>query len=218
MLQRDERGQVAPLLALFAVGIGLACLGLGRFAGGAVDAASARTAADAAALAGSLGGEPAARSLAAANGATLESFEFAGDDVRVRVRVGPAVVTARSRSGRAAGGSAAWSATETGLAPAMRAALARAEQLLGAPVPVTSGFRSAELQRRLWLGRVANRYPVAPPGTSMHERGLAVDVPAAFADRLAAVGRETGLCRPYPTTDPVHFELCDRRLPGQGHG
>ena len=218
MSQRDDRGQVAPLLALFAVGIGLACLGLGRFAGGAVDAASARTAADAAALAGAAAGEPAARALAVRNGGALESFEAAGRDVRVRVRVGPHVVSARSRSGRDSDGSSSASATETGLAPGLRAALARAGQLLGTAVPVTSGFRSAEDQRRLWVGRPANPYPVAPPGTSMHERGLAVDVPAAFADRLAAIGREAGLCRPYPVTDPVHFELCDRRLPAEGHG
>ena len=100
----------------------------------------------------------------------------------------------------------------------MRAALARAGQVLGKPVPVTSGFRSADDQRRLWLGRAANRFPVAPPGTSMHERGLAVDVPEAFAERLAAVGRDAGLCRPFPTSDPVHFELCDRRLPPKAHG
>lgn len=100
----------------------------------------------------------------------------------------------------------------------MRAALARAEQLLGQPVPVTSGYRSGAEQRRLWSGRRANPYPVAPPGTSMHERGLAIDVPASLADRLAAVGRAAGLCRPLPATDPVHFELCDRRLPDKGAG
>lgn len=218
MFQRDERGQVAPLLALFAVGIGLACLGLGRFAGGAVDAATARTAADAAALAGAGDGESAARSLAAANGGSLESFESAGGDVRVGVRVGPHVVSARSRSARDAGSHGPPIARETGLAPGLRAALARAEQVLGSPIAITSGFRSAEEQRRLWRGRAANRYPVAPPGASMHERGLAVDVPSSLADRLAEVGREVGLCRPYPSTDPVHFELCGRRFPAQGHG
>lgn len=208
----DEGGQVAPLLALFAVGIGLACLGLGRFAGGAVDAARARTAADAAALAGAVDGEAAARVVAAANGGTVETFEASGADVRVRVRVGASEpVSARARalgSARASGPSRPPSARRTGLAPATRAALARAGKVLGETVPISSGFRSPAEQRRLWSGRAANRYPVAPPGTSMHERGLAVDVPAAFADRLAAVGPSVGLCRPYPRTDPVHFELC----------
>ena len=47
----------------------------------------------------------------------------------------------------------------------------------------------------------------------MHERGLAVDVPSAFVAELAAVSAQTGLCQRYPHADPVHFELCDRRLP-----
>lgn len=211
MSVRDERGQVAPLLALFAVAIGLACLALGRFGADAVDQARARTAADAAALAGK---EDAAR-LAAANGGVAESVEAAGADVRVRVRVGGATATARSRStsGRELAEIPAGS-RPNGLAPAMRAALARAGQLLGAPVPVTSGFRSPSDQRRLWLRRATNPYPVAAPGTSMHERGLAVDVPAGIADRLAALAPQSGLCRPYPVADPVHFEVCPPRAGG----
>lgn len=204
----DERGQVAPLLALFAVGIGLAVLGLGRFAGDAVDHARARTAADAAALAAAaVGDEAAADRLARANGATVESFEAAGADTRVRVRIdtGHGAVTASARARRLG---ASPDAGRTDLAPALRAALARAGQLLGQPVPITSGFRDAIQQRRLWTNRAANPFPVAPPGTSMHERGLAVDVPRAVADPLAAVGAGAGLCRPYPVTDPVHFELC----------
>lgn len=203
----EDRGQVAPLLALLAVGVGLACLALGRFGADAVDAARARTAADAAALAGA----DDARRVAAANGAEVEAVEHAGADVRVRVRVEEAMASARARhpttSGRDLTEISAGSRPD-GLAPAVRAALARAAQVLGEPVPVTSGFRSPLEQRRLWAGRVANRYPVAPPGTSMHERGLAVDVPAAFADRLAAVSARTGLCRPYPRADRVHFEPC----------
>lgn len=215
----DERGQVAPLLALFAVGIGLACLGLGRFAAGAVNAARARTAADASALAGSVAGEDEARSLARRNGGHLEAFEAAGSDVRVRVRVGPHTVSARARStSNRAHADMPASAGPNAMAPALRAALARAEQLLGGPVPVTSGYRSAADQRRLWRGRATNRFPVAPPGTSMHERGLAIDVPAAFAQRLASVAAGAGLCRPYPSTDPVHFEICGRRLPVEGRG
>jgi LAS superfamily LD-carboxypeptidase LdcB len=92
----------------------------------------------------------------------------------------------------------------------MRAALARAEQILGRRIPITSGYRSQRQQAALFFRRAANPFPVAPPGTSMHERGLAVDVPVAIADELAAVGRQAGLCRPYARTDPVHFELCAR--------
>jgi hypothetical protein len=114
-----------------------------------------------------------------------------------------AVARAR-RSGRAGltGGGA------EGLAPAMVAALVRAEQLLDEPVPVVSGRRSAADQARLWANRHRNRYPVAQPGTSMHERGLAIDVPSWFAPRLARVAEAAGLCRPLPATDPIHFEVC----------
>ena len=52
------------------------------------DAARARTAADAAALAGAAAGEPAARDLAERNGAELLSFERTWRGVRVEVRVG----------------------------------------------------------------------------------------------------------------------------------
>jgi hypothetical protein len=90
----------------------------------------------------------------------------------------------------------------------MKAALAKAEQLLGEPVPITSGFRSTEEQAALYARRSENPYPVAPPGSSAHERGLAVDVPATFVPRLLSVAGQAGLCQPYPDTDPIHFEVC----------
>ncbi len=208
----SERGQVAPLLALLAVGIGLAALGLGRFAATAVDEAAARTAADAAALAAApTGSVGEARRLAVANGGTLESFESAGLDARARVRVGTASASARARATGAAGSLGPQGPSDgrrNGLAPALQAALDRAGRQLGQAIPITSGWRSSGEQARLWAARGVNRYPVAPPGTSMHERGLAVDVPLAIADRLASVGPAAGLCRPYPRTDPVHFEAC----------
>jgi hypothetical protein len=96
---RGDGGQVLPLVALVVVAIGVACLGLGRLGGLAVDAAGAQTAADAAALAGVVAGEGSARALAAANDGELVSFERVGalGDVRVRVRVGRAIAVARAR-------------------------------------------------------------------------------------------------------------------------
>ena len=93
----------------------------------------------------------------------------------------------------------------------MLAALARAEQLIGRPVPITSGYRSPGEQASLWARRASNPYPVAPPGTSMHELGLAVDVPLSFMPSFVAIAPEVGLCHPYPDTDPVHFEVCGHR-------
>jgi hypothetical protein len=71
-----------------------------------------------------------------------------------------------------------------------------------------SGYRSLAEQTALWERRGTNPFPVARPGTSMHERGLAIDVPRAFVPVLRRVAAQAGLCDPLPTTDPVHFELC----------
>jgi hypothetical protein len=70
---------------------------LGRLGEAAVARAAARTAADAAALAGAADGEPAARDVAAANGATLLRYEALGQDTRVTVRLGRAEAVARAR-------------------------------------------------------------------------------------------------------------------------
>lgn len=56
----------------------------------------ARSAADAAALAGVTGGQAAAASVAASNGATLVSWSVDGHRVTVTVRVGDQAVTARA--------------------------------------------------------------------------------------------------------------------------
>ncbi|MDQ3573908.1 MAG: M15 family metallopeptidase [Actinomycetota bacterium] len=191
---------------------GVLCLALGRIGGAAVARAQAVTAADAAALAGAAEGREAATSAAHWNGGRLVSYEELGADVRVRVELGGARATARARPA-SLGASIAAPSSEEGLAPAMRAALSRAGAVLGTPVPVTSGFRSRSQQAALYANRAANPYPVAAPGTSRHESGLAVDVPLSFVPRLRSVASQVGLCQPYVHTDPVHFELCTRRLP-----
>lgn len=205
--QRDESGQVLPLIVLLIALIGMLSMYLARVGEAATSRARAQTAADAAALAGAAQGESAARDEAAANGGRLVSYREIDGDVRVKVQVREAHAEARAQGSFTGGGGGA-AGSSTGLAPAMRAALARAGALLGRPVPVTSGFRSIAEQRALWARRHTNPYPVAPPGTSMHGRGLAVDVPRSFVPLLLRVGRQAGLCQPYPRTDPIHFELC----------
>jgi outer membrane lipoprotein SlyB len=61
-----------------------------------VERAEARSAADAAALAGALDGERAARAVAQANGAELTDYEERGDLVEVTVVVGDRRATARA--------------------------------------------------------------------------------------------------------------------------
>lgn len=207
--ERYERGSITPLLALLVLAVGGLSLGLGRLGGDAVAAAQARTAADAAALAGAAEGQAAAHDVVVANGGELVSFVTEGDEVQVQARVHDAVAVARARrTGSVFDPAATATGNVGGLAPAMKAALARAEALLGGPVPITSGWRSPAKQRVLWDNRGSNPFPVARPGTSAHERGLAVDVPRSFVPRLAAVAGASGLCQPLPRTDPIHFELC----------
>lgn len=209
---REERGSAAPLLALLIVAVGGLCLGLGRLGGVANATAQAQTAADAAALAAAAEGVDVADDFARANGARVVRVEEEGDEVEVMVRLGEVAAVARAKGVLPddAGGAVGPGGQATGLHPEVQAALSVASTLLGQEIPISSGFRSRAAQERLYAARGSNPYPVAVPGTSAHERGRAVDVPRSFAPRLAAIASRTGLCRPWPTKDPVHFELCRR--------
>jgi uncharacterized membrane protein len=94
---RSDRGQLAPLYAVIVLVAAGAIVLLAQLGVLATHRAHARTAADAAALAGAAEGRPAAEEVAAANGAVLESFVVTGSDVEVRVRVGSTHATARAR-------------------------------------------------------------------------------------------------------------------------
>ena len=179
--ERGERGQVLPLVALVMVVAGLAVVAIGELGGAALDRARAVTAADAAALAGAAEGRDAARALARANGGRLAGYEELGADARVRVEVGQAEAPARAR--RSGGSAAPLAPGRQGVAAAMAAALARADELLGAPVAVVR---------------------VAPPG-------LEVWVAASQAARVATVGPQAGLCPPAPLAEPMRFGLCPHK-------
>jgi hypothetical protein len=95
---RDD-GQAMPLvLALLALAV-VVLLALVPLARGATERAQARTAADAAALAGAAEGEDTAREVASANGAELVRWRSAGVDVWVEVTVGDARAVAKARRG-----------------------------------------------------------------------------------------------------------------------
>ena len=167
-MRRGEKGSTVPLLALLVLAAGGAIVLLGRIGGAAVDRASARTAADAAALAGAADGRAAAASVAAADGGHIESYRELGVDTEVRVNVGDATAVARAR--RESGGG-----SENGMAPALRAVWTRAGQLLGQAVPV---------------------YSVVP--SSSGQAGMAVVLSPDWATRLMSVGRQAGLCQVGP--------------------
>ena len=101
MRARADSGQLAPLYAVIVLVAGGAMVLLVHLGVLAVHRAQARTAADAAALAGAADGRLAAEAVAQANGAVLESFFALGSDVEVRVRVGSTHATARARRGGA---------------------------------------------------------------------------------------------------------------------
>lgn len=191
------RGQSLPLVTLQLWLIAAVMVMVVLVGERAVTRSRAQTAADAAALASAGGGDPGL--LAARNGAVIARVDESDD---VDVVTGIDGVQAAARAARPSDPAIG------GLDPRLVSAIAAAEVLLGEPVPIVSGFRSRAAQERLWAQRETNPYPVARPGTSLHELGLAIDVPPAFAPRLAGVAGAVGLCRPLSVTDPVHFVLC----------
>lgn len=189
-----ERGQAVPLvLAVVAIvvlmGAGLATLGRR-----AVDAAVARTAADAAALAGAQVGEGEARAVAEANGAEVLSVERDGLDTVVTVRVGDHTAIARARRELAAVDlGAPVTLTRVRGFEVNASIAAQFEAMLAAAAAdgiVFGGgaYRSAEAQIELRRAHCGPTHydiwekpssqctpPTARPGRSMHELGLAAD-------------------------------------------
>ena len=170
-MYRGERGSAVPMLVLVVLVAGGAIVLLGRVGGAAVERASARTAADAAALAGAAEGRAAATSVATADGARIESYRELGVETEVRVSVGRATAVARARRESGGGGNP----ESNGMAPALRAVWSRVGQLLGQAVPV---------------------YSVVP--SSSGQAGAAVIVSPDWATRLTVAGRQAGLCQVAP--------------------
>jgi hypothetical protein len=104
------------------------------------------------------------------------------------------------------------------LRPEMQVAIVKAEDELGHGIGLNSGFRTVAYQREL-CARVSG--PCAPPGQSMHNFGMAIDV--SNPSEMASVAGQVGLCQPLPTNDAVHFSLssgseCGGRAGGAGGG
>ena len=90
-----------------------------------------------------------------------------------------------------------------GLTPEMVDAVRQLETAMGEPLVVTSGYRSAADQARICATGVQ---PCAPPGRSLHQAGLAVDVANwAHAARTLRAHPEIPLCQPMPDRDAVHL-------------
>lgn len=93
---RSEVGQTSPLIVVVLAGAAVAALAIARLGAVAVERAEARTAADAAALAGAAAGRPGALAAAGANGGVLERYTDDGGFVEVVVRVGTVEAVARA--------------------------------------------------------------------------------------------------------------------------
>jgi len=78
---------------------------------------------------------------------------------------------------------------------------------------LSSGVRSTADQARLFADRANNPNPVAAPGTSRHERGLAVDI-GGMAPEQRAMLPQFGLGQPV-ANDPPHVELASPAAPVQ---
>jgi len=94
---RGDRGQLLPLYAVIVLVACGAIVLLGQLGQLAHRRAQARTAADAAALAGAAEGRGAAEAVATENGAVLDLFAESGPDVDVVVHIGRTHATARAR-------------------------------------------------------------------------------------------------------------------------
>lgn len=86
--------------------------------------------------------------------------------------------------------------------------LPRVARAHGFNARVTSGYRSRAKQAWLYKRYISGLqpYPVAPPGTSDHERGLALDIVSTDTKKLVALVKQVGLSWA-GKADPVHFVL-----------
>ena len=95
----SDRGQAVVLLLAVVVMAALSVVGVGLFSVRVIDRGRAQTAADAAALAATVGGRGAAVRLASANGAVLVGYDEDVDVVTVVVDVDGERATARATDG-----------------------------------------------------------------------------------------------------------------------
>lgn len=186
--------------------------------------ARAQLAADAAALAAVAESAPygrdmheeVARRYAEANGARLVKCLCADGATAVQVTAGIESVTASARAvlDPTAFAPAATGLGAEGLNPVLSAAV---DELISASqgrVYLVSGLRSTDHQAVLWA-EALEQYGspeladdwVAPPGHSMHERGLAVDLGGDLTLAVQLVDElDLPLWRPM-TWEPWHFEV-----------
>jgi hypothetical protein len=114
-------------------------------------------------------------------------------------------------AGGAGGGvsGASLSGLDQNFASKFKAAAGEYKAITGKDIQVTSGLRDSAKQAELYKAYIEGRskFPAAPPGTSQHELGRAVDVDLASANALEKLGllQKYGLSRPV-ANDPIHIQ------------
>lgn len=101
------------------------------------------------------------------------------------------------------------------------AAASEYNSITGKKFIINSGFRDPDDQVRLWNETLKRGTPgispegnrVAPPGSSRHERGLAVDIQNYDDPAAVAALNKQGLFNPIPSDKP-HFQLAQAALGG----
>lgn len=90
----------------------------------------------------------------------------------------------------------------------IRRNLPRVARSMGFNARVTSAYRTRSKQAWLYdrYLRGLSQYPVSPPGTSDHEKGLALDVVSTDPQKLVSLLTSVGLYWAGPD-DSVHFSL-----------
>ncbi len=216
---------VAGMAVVLSLMLALFCGELGRAAS---LKARAQLAADSAALAAAAesgpygAGKPesVARRYATANDASLLDCRcVAGSTaVQVSVEVDGVIADARAVFDPALLAPATLDGEVSGLHPSLKKALDALVAASNGSIQLVSGYRSHDRQQRLWNDALA-RYGsaeaaddwVAPPGHSMHEKGLAVDLGGDLELAAELVRRlDLPLWRPMDH-EPWHFELIGSR-------
>jgi hypothetical protein len=218
-------------IAVASIGLVLALL-LGHFSADLAQASALRSraqaAADAAALAavaesGPYGeGRPqeVAARFARANGARVLECDCDRGAIEMEVAVEVDHVVARARAVLDVEliGPAAFTRSARGLDPKLAWAVDRLLDASGGAISVTSGYRSTARQAELYRAAVAQYGSpeiadnwVAPPGHSMHELGLAVDLGGDLDLAIRLIEQlDLPLYRPL-SNEPWHFELLGSR-------
>jgi hypothetical protein len=101
----------------------------------------------------------------------------------------------------------AMGADTVNLTEEMKIAILKAEAILGHPLQINDGFRTYECQVAAASNPGNPGGRAAPPGRSMHNAGMAIDV--QNYSELGAVAARVGLCQPFPSSDddPFHVSL-----------